>query len=117
MPFLKTLPMEAAVKSAVAKHNQKLGGAKGRLHQQATRTAAEAKARAAESANKRAAEAIRQIDAEISAAAAEIQALRPTANDARGGAGAAGANRRVTQLLRQIRELRAERATFVAHCC
>ena len=47
MSILKTLPMAAAVKATVAKHNQKLGGAKGRLHQKATREAAAAKAKPA----------------------------------------------------------------------
>lgn len=117
MSTLKTLPLEAAVKSAVAKHNQKLGGAKGRLHQKATREAAEAKARAEISAKARASVAMHQIDAEIAEAAAKIQALRPAANDARGGWRAADANRQITRLLAKIKDLREERQHFVTVCC
>ena len=119
MSILKTKPLAAAVKEAVATHNRKLGGAKGRLHQQATRLAAEAKAQAATDTAARAAAAIQQIDREIAAAAEKVRRLRIDANNARGGPVAVTANKLITELLAQIRDLRAERATFlsVALCC
>ena len=104
------ITVEEFARRAAMAHARKLGAAKGRATQAATRAVAKAKA----DVKARAPVAVEEIDADITNLRGRIARARPAANNPRGGRWARQASDEITKCLSIIKRLRNERAHFVA---
>ena len=108
------ISVDEFVNKQAADHGRRLGGAKGRARQAATRRVARAKAERAEALKEQACRAVSQIVREIEEIEGRIGRARPAARNPRGGKWAQRANHEITWCLARLKDLRAEHAHFAA---